>query len=245
MIDFLYLKMLLDGLQDHGKYLPQYLIREQKKAEREFIEFDEFIHRTISVIEAIEGYLRLQYNDNKSNKNDGIKIDTSFWDFTIPISKLTNDQFKGEIGLKHTNDLRTAINAAFKFYQYEDESIEFIEYRSAEKKLAGSKVRENNNEEPEGNKQSEIFKKNGYKIWTLLFENLQIIESSRTDLRFMYEIMKHHGLIHSTVTITNMTNWINDTYEFAIEKLPYTNIKSLANNKRFYAFNLVSQANPS
>jgi len=256
MKDYLYLKMLIVGLQDHSKYLSQYLTREQKKAENEFIEFDEFIRRTISVIEAFEGYLRLKYHENKSSHNnpagnmindDGIKIEISFTDFTIPISELTNDQFEGEIGYQHTSELRHAINEAFEFYQYEDDSIEFVGYQEA-KNLAGSNVRlidREDNDESENDKHSEIFKNNGYNIWKIIFKNLQIVESSRTDLRFMYEIMMYNELIHTTVTVKNITDWINDTYEFAIDKLPYTNIKSKANKKRLFAFNQVLQANPN
>ena len=246
--------MLIVGLQNHGKYLAQYLTREQKIAENGFIEFDEFIGRTISVIKSLESDIRTQYHEHKSSNNnpgnnilndDGVEIE--LWDFTIPISKLTNDQFVGEIGFKHTSELRAAINVAFEFYQYEDDSIEFVKY-SKSKNLASSNVRLNDredNDESQSKKYPQIFEKNGYIIWNLLFENLEIVESSRTDLRFMYEIMNYHELIHSTVTVKNITDWINDTYEFAIEKLPYTNFKSKANNKRLYAFNLVLQANPN
>lgn len=84
-----------------------------------------------------------------------------------------------------------------------------------------------------------IFKGNAFEFWQKLFENFNINETKRTDLRFMYEVMKYNGQIHETVTVTNITDWINDTYEFSIEKLQYTNIKSKSNQNRMSIYNLI------
>lgn len=84
-----------------------------------------------------------------------------------------------------------------------------------------------------------IFKDNTFELWQKLFENFNINETKRTDLRFMYEVMKYNGQIHKTVTVKNITDWINDTYKFSIEKLQYTNIKSKSNENRMSIYNLI------
>ena len=47
-------------------------------------------------------------------------------------------------------------------------------------------------------KHTDYFKDNAFEIWERLFENFNIDKTKRTDLRFMYEIMKHNGQIHKT-----------------------------------------------
>ncbi|MWB94016.1 hypothetical protein GON26_06555 [Flavobacterium sp. GA093] len=84
-----------------------------------------------------------------------------------------------------------------------------------------------------------IFKDNAFVVWERLFENFNINETKRTDLRFMYEIMKYKEQIHKTVTVKNITDWINDTYQFSIEKLQYTNIKNKSNESRMSIYNLI------
>jgi hypothetical protein len=84
-----------------------------------------------------------------------------------------------------------------------------------------------------------IFTDNTFYVWERLFENFNINETKRTDLRFMYEIMKYNGQIHKTVTVKNITDWINETYDFSIDKLQYTSIKSTSNENRMSIYNLI------
>lgn len=86
---------------------------------------------------------------------------------------------------------------------------------------------------------NQIFKDNAFEIWQRLFENLNVTESKRTDLRFMYEVMKYNGQIHNTVSVKNILDWINETYQFSIEKLQYTNFKSKSNKNRLSIYNLI------
>ncbi len=86
---------------------------------------------------------------------------------------------------------------------------------------------------------NQIFKDNAFEFWERLFENLNINETKRTDLRFMYEIMKYKEQIHKTVTVKNITDWINETYQFSIDKLQYTSIKSKSNENRMSIYNLI------
>lgn len=88
---------------------------------------------------------------------------------------------------------------------------------------------------------NDYFKDNAFEFWERLFENFNINETKRTDLRFMYEIMKYNGQIHKTVTVKNITDWINETYDFNIDKLQYTSIKSKSNENRMSIYNLIKQ----
>lgn len=86
---------------------------------------------------------------------------------------------------------------------------------------------------------NDYFKDNAFNIWERLFENFKINETKRTDLRFMYEIMKYNGQIHKTVTVKNITDWINETYDFSIDKLQYTSLRSKSNENRMSIYNLI------
>lgn len=238
MNEYQYFEMLIVGLRENKKFLPQYLIREQKKAEKDFIEFNEFIDRTICVIEAMESDIRLLYHDRA--KDNEIRKEITLWDYTVRLSKLANNQFEGDIGFKHTSLLRQAINDAFDFYQMDGNPFQLKGYNpdlNGEIEIAkidiGNQVSINH---------AHIFKKNGFLIWHTMFESFNIDESSKMDLRFLYEIMKYHDLINSTVNIKNYIDWVNETNEFSIERLPYTNVHSKSNNKRMIAYNLERQA---
>lgn len=95
------------------------------------------------------------------------------------------------------------------------------------------------NDEVKKELHNDYFKDNAFEIWELLFENFNIDKTKRTDLRFMYEIMKHNGQIHKTITVKNITDWINETYDFGIDKLQYTSIKSKSNENRMSIYKLI------
>jgi hypothetical protein len=85
-----------------------------------------------------------------------------------------------------------------------------------------------------------IFKDNAFEIWERLFENLNIDETKRTDLRFLYEAMKYGGQIHTNITIKNFTEWVCITYQYTIDKLHYTDIWSKSNETRMSIYNLIN-----
>ena len=61
-----------------------------------------------------------------------------------------------------------------------------------------------------------IFKGNAFEVWQSMFDRFNINETTRTDLRFMYEVMKYNNQIHKSVTLKIITDWINETYQFAL-----------------------------
>jgi LysM repeat protein len=63
-----------------------------------------------------------------------------------------------------------------------------------------------------------IFKGNAFEIWQTMFDSFQITESSRTNVKFMFEEMKKDNLIHNTVNQKTFLNWISETYQITVEK---------------------------
>ncbi len=88
-------------------------------------------------------------------------------------------------------------------------------------------------------KHNNIFVDNHFFTWERLFEAFKINETKRTDLRFLYEVMIIEGIIHNTVSVTNFKDWLNDTYEYSIDKLHYTPIKASSNQKRLALYNAI------
>lgn len=84
-----------------------------------------------------------------------------------------------------------------------------------------------------------IFKGNSFEIWESMFISFAINESKKTDLRFMYEVMKYNKQIHENITLKYMTDWINELYLFSIEKLHYIDFKSPSNEKRMSVYKLI------
>lgn len=131
-----YLKMIITGLIYNRDYLAQYLIREQKKAEKDHIEFSEFIGRTITVVEDLEMQFRRINNQKKLDlevKKDGendnlidkqIKNLRVFKDFKLPMELSTDGEFKVSLGFWDIDEVRIAINDAFNFYSIEKEGEE-------------------------------------------------------------------------------------------------------------------------
>lgn len=75
--------------------------------------------------------------------------------------------------------------------------------------------------EIEASEHNHIFKGNSFRIWQSMFNDFKIKESSRADIKFMFEIMKYEKLIHQTVSQVALLNWINETYELTISKTRY------------------------
>lgn len=158
---------------------------------------------------------------------------TSF-DFIIMEDKGVNIS-QTKVSCKWQNDTEEFVILAYKTFKFREAC-----------KIVISQLMEQS-EHPEAVKPNEvikelhnhIFKDNAFEFWELLFENFNINETKRTDLRFMYEIMKYEGQIHKTVTVKSITDWINETYQFSIAKLQYTSIKSKSNESRMSIYNLI------
>lgn len=63
------------------------------------------------------------------------------------------------------------------------------------------------------NLHNHIFKHNAFDVWQSMFDEFEIVESSRTDVKFMFEEMKKERLIHNTVNQKTFLSWIEEVYD--------------------------------
>ena len=86
-----------------------------------------------------------------------------------------------------------------------------------------------------------IFKKNGFEIWESMFEKFNITKSTRTDIDFMFEVMKYHKFIYKNIGYNDIENWINEVYQISFDKIKHTNHKAKSNEKRLIIFNDITR----
>ena len=82
-----------------------------------------------------------------------------------------------------------------------------------------------------------IFKNNGFEIWESMFEKFNITKTKRTDIDFMFEVMKYHKFIYKNIGYNDIENWINGVYQISFDKIKHTNHKAKSNEKRLIIFN--------
>lgn len=87
---------------------------------------------------------------------------------------------------------------------------------------------------------SNIFKGNAFNVWQSMFRDFDISKSSRTDVKFMFEIMKKDGLIYEIIREVDFLKWVNEVYELTIEKTSYADLK---NQKRLAIYNNAKELN--
>src|SRR5690606_4991398 len=64
-----------------------------------------------------------------------------------------------------------------------------------------------------------IFVNNAFEVWQSMFDEFNINESKRSDVKFMFEIMRKEKMIYDTVKQVSFLKWISETYEgMIIEK---------------------------
>ena len=82
-----------------------------------------------------------------------------------------------------------------------------------------------------------IFKKNGFEIWESIFEKFNITKTKRTDIDFMFEVMKYNDFIYKNIGYKDIQDWINEVYEISFDQIKYTDVNSNSNSKRLIIFN--------
>jgi hypothetical protein len=90
------------------------------------------------------------------------------------------------------------------------------------------------------NPHSNIFKDNAFEIWQSMFDCFNITKSKRTDIDFMFEVMKYHKLIYENIGYIDIQNWINTVYEISFDKIKYTDHKVQSNEKRLAIYNTIT-----
>jgi len=57
-------------------------------------------------------------------------------------------------------------------------------------------------------KYNNIFESNAFEVWQSMFDEFDIKESSRSDVKFMFDVMQKDGLIHKTVKQKDFLDWL-------------------------------------
>lgn len=95
-------------------------------------------------------------------------------------------------------------------------------------------VREQNKEQEQiiqnSNLYSHIFVDGSFSIWDAMFNDFEIKESSRTDVKFMFDKMKKDGLIFKTIKEVDFLDWVNTTYQIAVQKISYADLNNPKRN---------------
>jgi len=86
-----------------------------------------------------------------------------------------------------------------------------------------------------------IFKKNGFEIWERMFEKFNITKSTRTDIDFMFQVMKFNDFIYENISYNDLADWINEVYKISFDQIKFTDIKSKPNSKRLVIFNDITR----
>ena len=235
-----YLRMVMTGLIYHHDYLATYLKREQKKAEKEHIEFSEFIGRTITVVKDLEIELyrlkeqkKIELQAEKDGENDRfideqIKVLSITESFSLQLEIYTDGEFKGQISFWDINDIRKAMNEAFDFYSIESDMVDAgpIEYIMDKKEFP-----------KEGRvdyQHPHIFYYNGFDVWQSMFDSFKISSRSRTDVRFMFDKMKKDGMIRKNMRFQDFLEWVNETYGLEVEKISFADLNNIKRLSIYY-----------
>lgn len=238
-----YLQITLNGFANPTtrKFLSEYFKREFIKAKEKHFEHLEFFEGCLLIINSFKEEIDRKYYDRKrelslilSIRKENSKetadiqeeINTLNKDlFSINLHQVTRGNYIGDLGYTDINKIEIALREAY---------ILIIKNLIGE--FETPFVQQNFDENIDTNitsyQHSHIFKNNSFTIWEKFFEHLEVNESKRTDMRFIFEVMKRDELIHSTITVKNIQDWICETYEFALDKLQFTNINDASNKKR-------------
>jgi hypothetical protein len=85
-----------------------------------------------------------------------------------------------------------------------------------------------------------IFTGNAFEIWQSMFKKFKITNGKRTDVDFMFNIMKYNNLICENISYKDMAIWIDKVYEITFVKIKYTDHKTTANEKRLIIYNEIT-----
>lgn len=214
--------------------------KKQKLTREEFVEYLQYQHvelkqlfyeileyeQTTQMLHSEFELIKTEFN--KLSKNYGV-LSLLFQEFSVPYNKDLDEffslsSFKEEKNKKKSfsgddklyRELRELLPSFSDFHQktsYLKEQVYTSETFYFENKTHSKKEIDLMDET-----YSAIFSKNGFKIWNDMFETFKITESSRTDIRFMFEVMKSEDFIHKSVRQVDILRWIDSKYQLTIEK---------------------------
>lgn len=252
-----YIEIMLRGYTNENdrNFLGKYFIREFKKAENKHYDLEEFFTGLLKGIDTLKNEYQkelfkrknelyfmlsgaengtLKYGDLKSEsveerhkktiencKNELSSIGLGY--STINLLHFTNGRFIGHLHYSEVEFIGNGIAKAYKVLN-EPQQLEAV-IPDEVKNLP---------------QHTHIFKGNSFEIWQSMFDEFKITKTSRTDIDFMFQIMKYNKLIYDTIGYTDIKDWINKVYEISFDKIKYTDPKQTSNEKRMIAYNLIN-----
>lgn len=154
----------------------------------------------------------------------------------------------GSANKKDANSLEISINVVEQLQNLEqivfDTHLAKLRSEYCQNKIrdikAELKAKNKSNEHTEEvNPYPSIFKNNGYEIWKYMFEAFKIDNKNkrRTHARFMMEVLKRDGYMHTTIGEKQYRDFINREFEIYLDKLPFVNPKDNAHNEKNVIYN--------
>ena len=143
-----------------------------------------------------------------------------------------------EVAIDKSGNLKNELPVISTSLFSEASSLSFLNTQFAESMKP--KVKINNPPKERKELYNNIFKDNAFDVWQNMFEKFKITKKKRTDIDFMFEVMKYHKLIHENIGYIDITNWINKVYGISFDKIKYTNHKANSNDKRLIIYNEIA-----
>jgi hypothetical protein len=112
--------------------------------------------------------------------------------------------------------------------------------RFLKEKLDGTTEQVETNKINIKNLHNNIFKANAFEVWQSMFNSFKITKSNRTDIDFMFQVMKYNGLIYNNIRYVDIQEWIDKVYQITFDKIKYTNHKTNSNAKRLIVYNQIT-----
>ncbi|TXD51867.1 MULTISPECIES: hypothetical protein [unclassified Polaribacter] len=180
---------------------------------------------------------KIQFNKNEF-QNIIIDLNEYVLQYEYIFNKLDSNkkiEFKQDTIDHLKNVFHNQIHSKYKII-FED-SIKRIENDFSTKHNKPQQIETNKPDEVKKKLHNDVFKDNAFEVWQSMFDKFDITKRQRTDIDFMFSVMKKQGLIHENIGNTNMQDWINRVYEISFEKVKFTNPKANSNAKRMIIFN--------
>jgi hypothetical protein len=180
---------------------------------------------------------------NMSDNKQGHATITNEW--IEDVSKLEFCKTKDGFKLTESDFIKVELN---RLEILEPDKLSLIQSKQFEMYVSFLKSKFVNSELPDNTNtdgykkdlHNHIFKGNSFDVWQSMFSEFGINESSRTDVKFMFEEMKKDSLIHNTVNQITFLDWIRETYNgLIIQKTSNhsrtkTRIQAYQRAKEFY-----------
>jgi hypothetical protein len=134
----------------------------------------------------------------------------------------------------------TIVNGGLGVYKVYDIVLRaaFIEWHDLKTNELSIKPQEPQPEPTKKEMHNNIFKGKAFELWEYYKDCKNVGKTSRTDLRFLFELMKADNLLVDTVELKHYITWLNKYFDTGgIEQLKKIDIKASSNTQRTKDYN--------